>query len=200
MALPIRIPPKEVAGVLLASLAAAALIVVAMAVLGEYTKTRGRLLLTAISLSGFCLLALAPSALSARPRRSLLGGAGLAAAGLGYLLLVIGTWTTPDSDAYWKSAGVVWVGAVFLSYACLLLLLEPEIWPARIAPWVAAGASGLVPALAAIAIIAEIKAAPFWWAVVIIIIVQVAWGVALLAFSRRPRQQVRCSESWGEGE
>ena len=94
--------PKRVLLVLLASLVAAGLVVVFMGVLGEYTKTRGRLLLTALSLSGFSLLALAPSVLAQRTSYRNWGYAGVGIAGVAYLLVVGGVWGTPDSDAYWK--------------------------------------------------------------------------------------------------
>ena len=195
-----RIGPKDVAAVLLASMAAAVLIAIVMVVLGEYTKTRGRLFLTALSLSGFCLLALAPSVLARRPRRHLLGDVGLAAAGLGYILLIIGIWATPNSDAYWKSVAVVLVGAVSSSYVCLLMLPEPRLRLARVSLWVAAAAAGLVLALASMAIIAEIKAAPFWWAVVIIAIAEIAAGSSFPLLNRPLRQHAVGPQSCREGE
>ena len=170
--------------VLFASLVAAALVVVAMVLLGEYTKTRGRLLLTALSLSWFCLISLPPSVLAQRAKYSLVGCAGLAAAGLGYLLVIIGTWATPNSDAYWKAAGIVSIEAVSLSHLCWLLLLPPRALASRVAWWITTGAANLVPLLAGIGIIAEIKTSHFWWAVVIIIIAQLGGGISGVALNR----------------
>ena len=48
---------------MLGALVAALLMIVAMVLLGEYTKTRGRLLLTFLVLAPFCLSAIPPSAL-----------------------------------------------------------------------------------------------------------------------------------------
>ncbi len=169
---------------LFASLAAAVLVVVARVLLGEYTQTRGRLLLTALSLSGFCLLALPPSVVAQGARYRLAGCAGLAAAGLGCLLVIAGTWATPDSDAYWKAAGIVSIEAVSLSHLCWLLLLPPRVLASRVAWWIASGAASLVPLLAGIGIIAEIKAPQFWWAVVILIIAQLGGGISSVALNR----------------
>ncbi len=179
-----RIAPGNVVAVLFASLAAAVLVVVAMVLLGEYTKTRGRLLLTALSLSGFCLLALPPSVLAQRGRYPLAGCAGLAAAGLGCLLVITGAWATPNSDAYWKAAGIVTIVAVSLSHLCWLLLLPPRVLVSRVAWWIATGAASLVPLLAGIGIIAEIKTSHFWWALVIIIIAQLGGGISSVALNR----------------
>lgn len=179
-----RIAPGNVVAVLFASLVAAALVVVAMVLLGEYTKTRGRLLLTALSLSWFCLLALPPSVLAQRARNSLVGSAGLAAAGLGWFLVITGTWATPNSDAYWKAAGIVSIGAASLSHLCWLLLVPPRVSASRVAWWIATGAASLVPLLAGIGIIAEIKTPLFWWAVVILIIAQLGGGAGGVVLNR----------------
>ena len=185
---------------LLASLAAAALVVVVMALLGEYTKTRGRLLLTALSLAGFCLLALAPSALAQRDRYAAWGVGGLAAACLGFLLVAAGTWATPGADAYWKATAIVSIGAVSGAQLCWLLLLEPRRAPARAAWWTAAGAAVLVPVLTGVAIIVEIKAPPFWWVVSFVIIAQIAGGFAAPAlncwgFPRLPSLRRRANQT-----
>ena len=195
----IRITPKRVVAVLLASLVAALLVVAAMSLLGEYTKTRGRLLLTALSLAGFCLLAVAPSALAQRPKHPFFGAAGLAASCLGYLLVAVGTWATPNSDAYWKATAILSIVAVSLSHLCWLLLLAPSpdsSGLARVTWWAATRAAGLVPVLAGFAITVEIKAAPFWWVVAIIIIVQIAGGFAARILTRRgPRGKVQDEEN-----
>ncbi len=164
--------------VVVVSLVAALLVVAAMAWLGEYTKTRGRLLLTALLLAGFCLAAVAPAALQQRRRYSLVAAGGLAASFMGFLLVAGGTWGTPDSDAYWKTAAIVAIVTVSLSHVCWLLLLDPRRPPARFARWAAIGSASLVTVLAGLAIILEVKAAPYWWAVTVIIFVQVAGGIA----------------------
>ncbi len=186
MVLARQFAPKRVLLVLLASLLAAGLVVVVMGVLGEYTKTRGRLLFTALSLSGCSLLALAPSVLAQRTSYRYWGYAGVGIAGVAYLLVAGGVWGTPDSDAYWKAAGIASIVAGSLSQLCWLLLMTPKVFMARAAWLTAGGAAGSVPVLAGIAIIAEINSAPFWWAVAVMVIVQVFGGIAAPILNRRP--------------
>ena len=162
------------------------MIVLAMVFLGEYTKTRGRLLFTAITLAGFCLLAMPPSVLARRGRYPLVGAASTSILGLGFLLVVVGMWATPDSDAFWKVAAIVSIAGVFGSHSCWLLLLRVSWLPARIARCATLGAASLVLFLTGLAIIVEIRAAPFWWAVVLLIVAQVAGGLAAAATNRWP--------------
>ena len=157
-----------------------------MAVLGEYTKTRGRVLLTALSLAGFCLLALPPAVLAGRGRYTGVAAAGVLASGLGFLLVAVGTWGTPNSDGFWKAAGIVSIGAVSGSYTCWVLLLRARRLAARIARWTALGAAGLALILTALAIIVEIREPSFWWAVALLIIAQLAGGLTAAAFHRWP--------------
>ncbi|PKB72597.1 MAG: hypothetical protein BZY75_06150 [SAR202 cluster bacterium Io17-Chloro-G7] len=179
--------PKRVILLLLLSLLAAGLVVIIMAALGEYTKTRGRLLLTALSLSGFSLLALTPSLLAQRANHQHWGHGGLGIAGLAYLLLVGGLWGTPDSDAYWKSVAIASLGSASFCQVCWLLLMTPPRPLIASTAWITAcAASSLVLALAAIAIIVEIRSAPFWWAVGILIIVHVSGGIAAPILNRWP--------------
>ena len=181
----IRIKPRAFLVVLLASLAAAVLVVLAMVFLGEYTKTRGRLLLTALSLGGFSLLALTPSVLAQRGRYSAVAVGGELAPLLGYSLIVVGTWATPNSDAFWKAVAIVNIGAVSLSHLCWLLLLNPGRLPARVVWWTALGAVTVVLMLTSIAIIVEIRDTAFWWAVTLLIIVQFVGGLVAPLLNRR---------------
>lgn len=169
---------------LLASLVAAVLIVLAMAVLGEYTKTRGRMLLTALSLAGFCLLALPPAVLAMRGQYARVAAGSTLVLCLGFLLVVVGMWATPDSDAFWKAAAIISIAAASGSHFCWLLLLRVRRLLAQVARCTALGATGLVLILTGLAIIVEIRDASFWWAVVLLIIAQVAGGLAAPALDR----------------
>ena len=179
------VSPKHVGAVFLCSLLAAGLVAVVMALLGEYTKTRGRLLLTALSLGGFSLLSLTPVLLSRRPEGRWLGRAGLWLAVFGFVLVSTGIWGTPNSDAFWKGASIVSIWAVSLSHLSWLLMLDRgkalALWTWRVA--VVSG--GAVPLLAAVGILAEIRSAPYWWAVVLMILAQVACSLAAPALNWR---------------
>jgi hypothetical protein len=169
--------------VLLAALAAALVVVLVMAVLGEYTKLRGRLLLTASTLAWFSLVALGPSRLRQRDQYPTAAAAGLFSSLLGFLLATGGTWATPGSDGYWKAAAIVSVLAVSLSYVCWMLLLRSRAVAVRFASRAAVAAASLSALLAGLAIILEVRTSAFWWAFSVIIIVQFAAGLVALALS-----------------
>ena len=181
--------PKHIGVVFLCSLAAAGLVVLVMAFLGEYTKTLGRFLLTALSLTGFSLLALAPVLLRRRSGDRWLRGRGLGSIGLlapvlGFGLLVGGIWGTPNSDAYWKGTSIISIWAGSISHLCWLVMLSAGGTPARILRQFAAGAAGGVPLLATVGILAEVGSSSYWWAVVLLIMVQLAGGAFVPALTR----------------
>jgi len=91
-----------------------------MVVLGEYTKTRGRFLLTALVLEGYFFCSLGPAWVAERRSESQLSQAALAAAVVALALLLIGIWGTPNSDAFWKSAAIVTILAVALAYLAVV--------------------------------------------------------------------------------
>jgi hypothetical protein len=169
--------------VLLVALAAALLVVLAMAVLGEYTKLRGRLLLTALSLAWFSLVALGPSLLRQRDQYPAVAAAGLFCALLGFLLVTGGTWATPGADEFWKAAAIVSVIGVSLSYVCLMLLFRSRARAVRAASRAAAATASLNAFLAGLAIILEVRASAFWWAFSVMIIFQLAAGLLALALN-----------------
>ena len=176
-------PRTFLAGVAV-SLAAAVLIALVMAVLGEYTKTRGRLLLTALSLAGFCVFGFPSAVLASRGRHTRLAALGVSAAALGFVLVVVGLWATPDSDAFWKAASIASIAAASIAYSCWVLSFRAQRLAARVAQYAALGVAVLVLFLTILAIIVEIRHAAFWWAVVLLIIAQVACVLAAAAPAR----------------
>ena len=178
------IAPRVIVAVLLVALAAGALDVLVMAILGEYTKLRGRLLLTALTLAWFSLVALGPSLLRQRSQYPAVAAAGLFSPLLGFLLVTGGTWATPGSDVYWKAAAIVSVLAVSLSYMCWMLLLRSRGMVVRAASRAAGAAASLGVVLAGLGIILEVRSPPYWWAFSVIIIVQLTAGLVALALSR----------------
>ena len=177
------IPRTYLAGVAV-SLAAAMLVLLVMAVLGEYTKTRGRLLLTALSLAGFCALAFPSAVLAVRGRYPALAVLGVLAAALGFVLVVAGLWATPDSDAFWKAASIASIAAASVAYSCWVLSFRPQRLVAQVAQHAALAVAALVLFLTTLAIIVEIRQAAFWWAVVLLIITQALCALAAAAPAR----------------
>ena len=170
----LRLP---VAGVL-GGLAAAVLVVLAMVLLGEYTKTRGRWLGTALALSGYCLAALGPVALHGRSRYRPIANSGMLFALLAFALFTVGLWGTPNSDGYWKATAVSTLLALASAHVCWMLLLNrPIALVSAMARASALGAS-LLALLAGVGIIFEVKVVPFWWVVALLGIWQAVTGVA----------------------
>ena len=151
-----------------------------MAVLGEYTKTRGRFFLTALTLAGFCLAALGPSALLQRGTLPPVACAGLLAPLLAFSLVAVGLWAPPDSDGFWKAAAVASLLAVSLTHVCWMLLLVRRSILISAMAWTSTGGASLMALLSSAGIILEVKAPPYWWAVSLIVIVQLATGIAAL--------------------
>ena len=162
----------------LGGLAAAAVVVLAMILLGEYTKTRGRWLGTALALSGYCMAALGPVALHGRGRHRPLAASGMLFSLLAFALLAVGLWGTPNSDGYWKATSVSTLLALALAHVCWMLFLERPIALVSGIARTSALAASLLALLAGVGIIFEVKVVPFWWVVALLGIVQVITGVA----------------------
>ena len=177
--------PRTFLSGMLGALVAALLVIVAMVLLGEYTKTRGRLLLTFIVLASFCLSAVPPSALLRRGRLLPIAWTGLVASGAGFVLVAVGIWATPDPDAYWKTTAIVSIAAASTFQASWLLLLMPVRAFARLLLWAVMGVSLLAALLSVAGIIAEIRTAAYWWVVFLSVIAGVVGNLALLGQSQR---------------
>ena len=170
---------------MLGALVADLLVIVAMVLLGEYTKTRGRLLLTFLVLAPFCLSAIPPSALLRRRRRLPVAWTGLVASDAGFVLVAVGIWATPDPDAYWQTAVIVSIAAASTFQASWLLLLTPVRAFARRLLRAVMGVSLLAALLSVVGIIGEIKPAAYWWVVFLLVIAGIVGSLALLARDHR---------------
>ena len=179
--------PRTFLSGMLGALAAALLVMVAMVLLGEYTKTRGRLLLTFLVLAPFCLSAIPPSALLRRGRLLPVAWTGLVASGVGFVMVATGIWVTPDSDAYWKTTAIVSILATSTFQASWLLLLTPVRAFARLPLWGVMGVSLLAALLSVAGIIGEIRPAAYWWVVFLLVIAGVVGSLALLAVALRSK-------------
>ncbi len=179
--------PRTFLSGMLGALVAALLVIVATVLLGEFTKTRGRLFLTFLVLVPFCLSAIPPSALLQRGRLRPVGWAGLAASGAGFILVATGIWATPDADAYWKTAAIVSIAAAAIFQTSWLLLLTPVRAFARLLLRAAMGVSLLAALLSVAGIIGEIRPAAYWWVVFLFVLAAVSGSLALLARGNRPR-------------
>lgn len=164
---------------ILGGLAAAALVVLAMVLLGEYTKTRGRWLGTALALSGYCMAALGPVALHGRDKYRPVAISGMLISLVAFALFTVGLWGTPNSDGYWKATSVSTLLALALAHVCWMLLLERPIALVHRMARASVLAASLLALLASVGIIFEVNAVPYWWVVALLGIGQVATGMAV---------------------
>ena len=169
--------PKAYTVGCLASLFAGLVVVFAMVLLAEYTKTRGRLLLTALVVAAYFFASLGPVWLwqgsPATRAAKLLSRAGIGAGAAALMLLLTGIWGTPNSDAFWKSTAIITLLGLGLAYLAVVELRQGE-FIRRFAVWVFTSAASL----ACIGIAAGINWPPYWWVFTLAVIV---WVAALLA-------------------
>ena len=150
----------------------AVLIVVTIVVLGEYTKTRGRFLLTALLLDGYFFTSLAPAWSAERRPDSRVARLALLTAAAAGLILLSGIWGTPNSDAFWKSAAIITTLGVVLSYAAAV-----DAEPGRLSRSFQVKVSALATAITCVGIAGGISWPPYWWVFTLALLV---WGGSLL--------------------
>lgn len=160
-------PKTFAAGFLLMSVVAV-LIVIVMIVLGEYTKTRGRFLLTALMFEGYFFASLGPAWVAERRADSTVSRVALAATAAALLLLLTGIWGTPNSDAFWKSTAIVTVLALVLAYVAVV-----DVQPGRLARSYQVKAVAVAAVIACFGIAAGINWPPYWWVFTLAVLVWV---------------------------
>ena len=171
-------PQVHSAGCFLSLLAAVAVVAFAIGTL-EYTKTRGKLLLTALLVAGFFLTLAGATAM---PRSGLgpwFRPAAIGVASLALLLMVMGLWGTPDSDAFWKATAAVTVVAMALVAGGQALSRAGGGRTLRLLAATSAVLVVLLTVMAAVGIALEIAAVAYWW------IFGLAAVAGILAFAAR---------------
>ena len=145
----------------------AVLIVIAIVIVGEYTKTRGRFLLSALMVEGYFFCSLGPIWVAERRPESMVSRVAIGAAVAALLLLLIGLWGTPDSDAFWKSTAIVTILALVLAF---LAVVDSEA--GRLSLSVQAKAVGMATLIGCVGIAGGINWPPYWWVFTLAVI---AW-------------------------
>ena len=163
----------------------AVLIVVTIVVLGEYTKTRGRFLLTALLLDGYFFTSLAPAWSAERRPDSRVARLALLTAAAAVLVLLTGIWGTPNSDAFWKSAAIITTLGVVLSYAAAV-----DAEPGRLSRSFQVKVSALATAITCVGIAGGISWPPYWWVLTLVVLIWVA-SILVLAVAYLFRQVQR---------
>ena len=165
---------------------AAVLIVVTIVVLGEYTKTRGRFLLTALLLDGYFLTSLAPAWSAKRRSDSRVVRLALLTAAAAVLVLLTGIWGTPNSDAFWKSAAIITTLGVALSYAAAV-----DAEPGRLSRSFQVKVSALATAITCVGIAGGISWPPYWWVLTLVVLIWIA-SILVLTVAYLFRRVQRC--------
>ena len=173
--------PYTHAAALLLSLLAALAIVAFMVGTLEYTKTRGRLLLTAFLVAGYFMTTLAATAAPKEGAMRWLFTALLAWATLALFLLLLGLWATPGSNEFWKAAAGTTFLAFGMSFAGLALGLGSGGRPARLLAWVSAILAALMTMMTVLAIAFEIRAAAYWWTFGLLVVCWLGGSATLVA-------------------
>lgn len=183
-------PEAHAAGCLLALIAALAVVAFAIGTL-EYTKTRGKLLLTALLVAGYFLTMVGATAMPrAGPApwfRPLAFGAATVALGL----MVLGLWGTPDSDVFWKATAATTVLAMGLVAAGQALSRAERGRAVRIAATASAALSTALVAMTVVAIAIEVGAAAYWWAFGLLVLGWVEAAVCLVTLRLLGRSRRR---------
>ena len=171
-------------GILIA-VAAVLLVLAAMIVLGEYTKTLGRFLLTAVILGGYFVVSWAGSSPAGGWSLRWVSRPALGFAAAALAILLFGVWGTPDSDGFWKTAAIVSILPLGIILIGRRLGSNYIDLPRRLASLVSAGvlASGMV--LAGLGIAVEIKVSAYWWAFTLLMLVWATTAVAVPLLSIR---------------
>jgi len=172
------IKPRVFFAGMLGALSAALLIIVIVALLGEYTTTRGRLILTALTLAAFCLSAVSPAALYRQGRYQPAALAAVMISALGLSMVTAGIWATPDSDAFWKATAIASILSATTFHGSVLLLWQPGPGYFSLFRWPGVIAALSAALMAVLGIVLEIKLGAFWWAMVLLILGTVWVGLA----------------------
>ena len=182
-------PPVHIVGLFASVMAAVAIVAFAIGTL-EYTKTRGKLLLTAFLVGGYFVTMLAATGIPAVGIRQYLRAAAQALATGALFLLLLGLWGTPDSDVYWKAAAIATLAAIGL--VCSGLSTRAGLGDAvvRGLALTSATVAGLLTLMTALGIALEIRVPLYWWVFGLLAVLWIAASAAVpvAAFGRRKKK------------
>ena len=185
-------PPVHIVGLFCSVMAAVAIVAFAIGTL-EYTKTRGKLLLTALLVGGYFVTMLAATGIPTAGIRQWLRVAAQCLATGAVFLLLLGLWGTPDSDAYWKAAAVVTL--VTIGLVCSGVATRAGLGDAVVRGFAltSATAAGLLTLMTALGIALEIRLPLYWWVFGLLVVLWLVASAAIpaAAFLRRRKKPPR---------
>ena len=133
--------PKRVAlYFLILSVSLSAIVGIIAILSGSFGRTEAQILLTALTISGASICAMACGALWESGRAKFLSIIGIALAIVDAGLFIVGIWLESRSEAYWKFSASVGLVAVATAHFCLISLakLAPRFAWARIGAFISA--------------------------------------------------------------
>ena len=173
-------PQVHIVGLFVSLMAVVAVAAFAIGTL-EYTKTRGRLMLTAFLVGGYFLTMLTATRIHGEGNtlRLRLAAQSLATAAL--FMLMLGLWSTPDSDEYWKATAVITLLTIGLVLSGIVIRAEREGRVEMGLVWLLTASSAGLTVMAVVAIVFEIGNASFWWVFGLLAVSWFAEATALMA-------------------
>lgn len=179
-------PEAHAAGCLLALLAALAVLAFAIGTL-EYTKTRGKLVLTALLVAGYFLTMVGATAMPNGGPGAWFRPLALATATLALGFMMLGLWGAPDSNPFWQATAAVTLLSLGLVAVGQSLSRADGGRGIRTAATASATLAVALLALAIVGIALRISSEPYWWAFGLLAVGWVvAWsGLLLLRGLRR---------------
>ncbi|GIT44733.1 MAG: hypothetical protein Ct9H300mP11_26690 [Chloroflexota bacterium] len=100
------------------------------------------------------------------------------------MILLIGVWGTPNSDAFWKSAAIITTLGMILSYASVV-----DAEPGRLFRNFSVKVLGLATLIICVGIAAGIHWPPYWWVFTLAVLVWVVSVIVSVASSLIRRSQ-----------
>ena len=184
-------PQVHILGLFVSLMAVIAVAAFAIGTL-EYTKTRGKLMLTAFLLGGYFLTMLAATRIHGEGNTLRLRLVAQALATAAMFLLILGLWGTPDSDGYWKTTAIV--ALLTIGLVCSGIVIRSEIagHTERGLVRILTASSVVLTVMAVVAIVLEIAVAVYWW---VFGLLAVGWLVEVAAL-----MAVRFWRKQGAGE
>lgn len=170
-----------------------------VALLGAgFGDTQLKILTTSLLVTASAVVALACAMAREAGRLGRLPHVGIAASVAGFAMMIVGLWTEPGADPYWKSAVTLLVASLAIAHAGLLDLARlPRPWPVRTAQIL----TGLAGLLIVVALWAEIDNEAYWRSAGVVMVLFAAGTVAvpilhrmagIPAGSAEPAPEVTC--------
>ena len=156
----------------------------------EYTKTRGKLMLTAFLVGGYFVTMLAATRIPGDGARLKMRVSAQAVATLALFLLILGLWGAPDSDGYWKGTAAVTLLGIGMAFFGMVIRVGLAGHTQRGLVVMLTALCVSLTVMAVVAILFEITAAVYWWVFGLMAVGWLAGAIALAAMRLWRRRTV----------